>query len=113
MVLLKKLLACYRAAGLVQVIVYTSPDDRKKNRGFCFLDYENHRLATIAKRKFSTGRIRIWNCDIIVDWADPLEEPDEEVMSKVTWQRPLFTNSEEARLLFYDHSWQFSTSCLF
>jgi Q family heterogeneous nuclear ribonucleoprotein R len=69
--------------GLVQVIVYTSPDDRKKNRGFCFLDYENHRLATIAKRKFSTGRIRIWNCDIIVDWADPLEEPDEEVMSKV------------------------------
>ena len=65
------------------MIVYSSPDDRKKNRGFCFLDYENHRAATIAKRKFASGRIRIWNCDIIVDWADPLEEPDEEVMAKV------------------------------
>ena len=77
------LFPCPQAAGLVQVIVYSSPDDRKKNRGFCFLDYENHRAATIAKRKFASGRIRIWNCDIIVDWADPLEEPDEEVMAKV------------------------------
>lgn len=25
----------------------------------------------------------MWGCDIIVDWADPQEEPDSETMSKV------------------------------
>lgn len=25
----------------------------------------------------------MWGCDIIVDWADPQEEPDESTMSKV------------------------------
>jgi len=25
----------------------------------------------------------VWSCDIIVDWADPQEEPDEGTMSKV------------------------------
>ncbi|VEN50748.1 unnamed protein product [Callosobruchus maculatus] len=28
------------APGLVEVIIYSSPDDKKKNRGFCFLEYE-------------------------------------------------------------------------
>lgn len=27
--------------------------------------------------------IKVWGCDIIVDWADPQEEPDESTMSKV------------------------------
>lgn len=70
-------------AGLVEVIVYSSPDDKKKNRGFCFLEYESHKAASLAKRRLSTGRIRVWGCDIIVDWADPQEEPDEETMAKV------------------------------
>lgn len=26
---------------------------------------------------------KVWSCDIIVDWADPQEEPDEGTMSKV------------------------------
>lgn len=26
---------------------------------------------------------QVWSCDIIVDWADPQEEPDEGTMSKV------------------------------
>lgn len=25
----------------------------------------------------------MWNCDVIVDWADPVEEPDNSTMSKV------------------------------
>ena len=37
----------------------------------------------MAKRKIGSGRTRIWGCDIIVDWADPLEEPDEDTMAKV------------------------------
>ncbi|XP_014095205.1 heterogeneous nuclear ribonucleoprotein Q isoform X4 [Bactrocera oleae] len=70
-------------AGLIEVIIYSSPDDKKKNRGFCFLEYESHKAASLAKRRLGTGRIKVWGCDIIVDWADPQEEPDEQTMSKV------------------------------
>lgn len=27
--------------------------------------------------------MKVWSCDILVDWADPQEEPDDETMSKV------------------------------
>ncbi|XP_064549390.1 heterogeneous nuclear ribonucleoprotein Q isoform X10 [Drosophila montana] len=70
-------------AGLYEVIIYSSPDDKKKNRGFCFLEYDSHKAASLAKRRLGTGRIKVWGCDIIVDWADPQEEPDEQTMSKV------------------------------
>ncbi|XP_073816527.1 synaptotagmin binding cytoplasmic RNA interacting protein isoform X42 [Musca autumnalis] len=70
-------------AGLIEVIIYSSPDDKKKNRGFCFLEYESHKAASLAKRRLGTGRTKVWGCDIIVDWADPQEEPDEQTMSKV------------------------------
>jgi len=71
------------SAGLREVIIYSSPDDKKKNRGFCFLEYESHKAASLAKRRLETGRVKVWNCDIIVDWADPQEEPDEHTMSQV------------------------------
>lgn len=47
------------AAGLVDVIIYSSPDDKKKNRGFCFLEYESHKAASLAKRRLGTGRIKV------------------------------------------------------
>ena len=39
--------------------------------------------ASLAKRRLSSGRFKVWGCEIIVDWADPQEEPDEDTMSKV------------------------------
>lgn len=48
------------------------------------MEYESHKAASLAKRRLSTGRIKVWGCDIIVDWADPQEEPDEQTMSKVS-----------------------------
>ncbi len=72
------------AEGVTDVIIYSSPDDsKKKNRGFAFLEYESHKAASLAKRRLSSGRIRVWGCDIIVDWADPIEEPDSDTMAKV------------------------------
>ena len=65
------------------MIIYSSPDDRRKNRGFCFLEYDSHKSASLAKRRLSTGRVKIFGCDIIVDWADPQDEPDNDTMSKV------------------------------
>lgn len=73
-----------RTEGLVDVIIYRSAEkENQKNRGFAFLDYDSHKSASTAKRKLQSGRVKVWNCDIIVDWADPVEEPDEETMSKV------------------------------
>ncbi|XP_052240870.1 heterogeneous nuclear ribonucleoprotein R-like isoform X2 [Dreissena polymorpha] len=73
-----------RTEGLEKVIIYRSVEkENQKNRGFAFLDYDSHKSASTAKRKLASGRVKVWNCDIIVDWADPVEEPDDETMSKV------------------------------
>jgi len=72
------------AENLQDVIIYSSPDDpKKKNRGFAFLEYATHKDASVAKRRIGNGRTRVWGCDIIVDWADPQEEPDNDTMAKV------------------------------
>jgi len=73
-----------RTDGLVGAIVYGSADNPKqKNRGFAFLEYETHKQASNAKRKLQAGHPKFWQCDVIVDWADPMEEPDEDTMAKV------------------------------
>lgn len=70
--------------GLLDVIVYGSPDDpKKKNRGFAFLDYANHKMASAALRQMTRARLHIWGLEIILNWAQPQEEPNEETMSRV------------------------------
>ncbi|VDD87620.1 unnamed protein product [Enterobius vermicularis] len=73
------------AEGVVDCIIYSSPDaaENRKNRGFCFMDFCDHKSASDAKRKIHAGKLRPWNIDLVVDWAEPQEEPDEETMSKV------------------------------
>merc|ERR1719379_2630881 len=34
-----------------------------------------------GKRKLQAGHPKFWQCDVIVDWADPMEEPDDDTMS--------------------------------
>ena len=66
------------------MIVYANPDDpSKKNRGFCFLDYDCHKNAAGAKRKMEQGQASAWGRQFVVSWAEPQDEPDEEVMAKV------------------------------
>uniref|UniRef100_A0A8D0BD86 Heteroous nuclear ribonucleoprotein R n=1 Tax=Salvator merianae TaxID=96440 RepID=A0A8D0BD86_SALMN len=69
--------------GLVDVILYHQPDDKKKNRGFCFLEYEDHKSAAQARRRLMSGKVKVWGNIVTVEWADPVEEPDPEVMAKV------------------------------
>ena len=72
------------AGGLVDVIIYHNSEDKKKNRGFAFLEYDSHKSASLARRKMMSGRIKIWNnIAVNVDWADPIVEPDGDTMSKV------------------------------
>nr|XP_061806264.1 heterogeneous nuclear ribonucleoprotein Q-like isoform X4 [Nerophis lumbriciformis] len=69
--------------GLKDVIIYHQPDDKKKNRGFCFLEYEDHKTAAQARRRLMSGKVKVWNNLVTVEWADPIEDPDPEVMAKV------------------------------
>lgn len=70
--------------GLSDVILYHQPDDKKKNRGFCFLEYEDHKSAAQARRRLMSGKVKVWsNVTVTVEWADPIEDPDPEVMKKV------------------------------
>ncbi|CAG5125181.1 unnamed protein product, partial [Candidula unifasciata] len=67
--------------GVVDVIVYPSATDKTKNRGFAFVEYENHRAAAMARRKLIPGRIQLWGHNIAVDWAEPEQEMDEDIMT--------------------------------
>ena len=70
--------------GLQEVILYHQPDDKKKNRGFCFLEYEDHKSAAQARRRLMSGKVKVWGNPVTVEWADPVAEPDPEVMAKVS-----------------------------
>ncbi|KAL4624025.1 heterogeneous nuclear ribonucleoprotein Q isoform X2 [Arapaima gigas] len=69
--------------GLSDVILYHQPDDKKKNRGFCFLEYEDHKSAAQARRRLMSGKVKVWGNLVTVEWADPIEDPDPEIMAKV------------------------------
>ncbi|XP_077446197.1 heterogeneous nuclear ribonucleoprotein R-like isoform X2 [Stigmatopora argus] len=69
--------------GLQEVILYHQPDDKKKNRGFCFLEYEDHKSAAQARRRLMSGKVKVWGNPVTVEWADPVAEPDPDVMAKV------------------------------
>ena len=68
---------------VIDVIVYPSANDKSKNRGFAFVEYESHRAAAMARRKLMSGRIQLWGHPIAVDWAEPEQDVDEEIMEQV------------------------------
>lgn len=84
-VFLKRFLSSISTEGLNDVILYHQPDDKKKNRGFCFLEYEDHKTAAQARRRLMSGKVKVWGNVVTVEWADPIEDPDPEVMAKVRY----------------------------
>ncbi|XP_022805999.1 APOBEC1 complementation factor-like isoform X2 [Stylophora pistillata] len=83
--------------SVVDVIVYPSAQDKTKNRGFAFVEYSSHRDAAMARRKLMTGKIQLWGHQIAVDWAEPEQEVDEEIMDqvKVLYARNLLLSTTE------------------
>ncbi|XP_078471623.1 heterogeneous nuclear ribonucleoprotein Q-like isoform X3 [Lampetra planeri] len=69
--------------GLTDVILYQQVEDKRRNRGFCFLEFEDHKTAAQARRRLMSGKIKVFGIPVSVEWADPIEEPDPEIMSKV------------------------------
>jgi Q family heterogeneous nuclear ribonucleoprotein R len=70
--------------GITDVILYSSVADKSKSRGFAFVEFQNHRMAAMARRKMITGRVFLWDHEIQTDWAIPENDVDEETMSKVS-----------------------------
>uniref|UniRef100_H0XUF6 RRM domain-containing protein n=1 Tax=Otolemur garnettii TaxID=30611 RepID=H0XUF6_OTOGA len=68
--------------GLKDVILYHQPHD-KKNLEFCFLEYENQKSAAQARCQLMSGKVEVCRNVVTVEWADPMEGPDTEVMVKV------------------------------
>ena len=70
-------------SGAKDVIMYFSPSNKSFNRGFCFVEFDSHRSAAVARRFFVTTGVRLWGSCIRVDWAVPEEDPNDDIMSRV------------------------------
>lgn len=71
--------------GVVDVIVYSHYDNPEWNRGFAFIEFENHRLAAMARRQFTPSNLSAWGKRLFVDWAEPIPEVDPNEMSQVSF----------------------------
>ena len=89
--------------GVIDVIVYPNATDKSKNRGFAFVEYESHRAAAMARRKLLPGRIQLWDHQIAVDWAEPEQEVDDDIMSRVAYLSARLV-SEPPDSLYYQRS---------
>lgn len=71
-------------SGVSEVIVYNCPINKTKNRGFAFVEYESHRAASMARKILIPGNVKLFDCEITVDWATPEPEIDENQMKLVS-----------------------------
>ena len=87
--------------GVVDAIVHTCYDDPRKNRGFAFVEYEDHRSAAMARRQLLPGKTPLWgDVEVQVDWAQPENDLDDAVMERVSnlYIRNLAPNVTEAEI---------------
>ena len=70
--------------GVKDIILYPSLIDKSKTRGYAFVEYESHRAAALARRELVRGKIILCGQEVEkIDWAEPENEVDEEIMAKV------------------------------
>jgi len=88
------------AEGVVNVIVYPAAADKTKNRGFAFVEFQDHHTAAMARRKLQHTRPQVWGHPLAVDWAEPEVEVDEDVMAqvKILYVRNLMLQTTEEQL---------------
>lgn len=73
-----------RVSDIVDVILYKNCFDRKLNRGFAFVEFTCHRAAAMARRALVPGCVRLWDQEVMVDWAEPEPDIDDEQMQRVS-----------------------------
>ncbi|KAG8195858.1 hypothetical protein JTE90_008550 [Oedothorax gibbosus] len=78
---------CRITPGVARVYLYPNLADPSRNRGFTFVEYENHHAADIARRiLYSPGTLLFGKIvpDNFVNWAKLEPEVDEECLRAVT-----------------------------
>ncbi|XP_034824338.1 probable RNA-binding protein 46 isoform X1 [Maniola hyperantus] len=72
-----------RVTGLVDVILYKNSFDRNLNRGFAFAEFISHKAAAMARRELVPGCVKLWDQEVVVDWAEPEPDIDDDIMKTV------------------------------
>lgn len=67
------------------VTIKADPNNMKNNRGFAFVEFERPKDAQIAFHKLQKNDIFGKDLKIKVEWAQPLNEPAEEEILKVSF----------------------------
>ncbi|XP_045765214.1 probable RNA-binding protein 46 [Maniola jurtina] len=95
-----------RVTGLVDVILYRNSFDRNLSRGFAFAEFVSHKAAAMARRELVPGCVKLWGQEVVVDWAEPEPDVDDEIMKtvKVLYARnfAISTTPETIRKTFED-----------
>lgn len=73
-------------AGVTNVILYDSLEKKGRNRGYGFVEFENHRQAAIARKQLTPSNFFLWEQEVIIDWAEPLPVLTPEEMKTVSLQ---------------------------
>ncbi|XP_031355678.1 probable RNA-binding protein 46 [Photinus pyralis] len=68
--------------GITNIIMYPAQILGDVNRGYVFIEFADHKAAAMARRQLRSG-LALWDSEIAVDWADPIPEVSEEIMSQV------------------------------
>ncbi|EGG24599.1 RNA-binding region RNP-1 domain-containing protein [Cavenderia fasciculata] len=93
--------------GITNVDFLTDPDNSSRNRGFAFIEYTDYYQAEKARKEFSQPNFKIGNCNVTVNWADPIQEPDETIMNQVRVlyirNLPDSKSEEQVRKLFEEY----------
>nr|XP_057924531.1 probable RNA-binding protein 46 isoform X2 [Doryrhamphus excisus] len=84
--------------GVLDVSVY--PTDNSKNGGFAFVEYETHKAAAVARKKFVSGA-QLWGQTHWVNWAKRYKrrEDMERHYTNVAHVRNLTANTTEEAML--------------
>lgn len=70
--------------NVTKVIMYQDVQDKRKNRGFAFVEFPSHREAAMVRRQMMREKLSLWGKEICVDWAQPEPEVDRNVMNQVS-----------------------------
>ncbi|XP_018335419.1 APOBEC1 complementation factor-like isoform X2 [Agrilus planipennis] len=70
---IKDILVLFRRImrGLVSVILCPNSKKGRNNRGFAFLEFDCHKNALEARKRFWPYNLKLWNRKLFVDWAIP------------------------------------------
>ncbi|KAL6059418.1 Polyadenylate-binding protein 5 [Balamuthia mandrillaris] len=93
--------------GVTEITLMMDPVNENRNRGFAFLEFQNHHMAAKAHGKMSRPDFKLGKMAVNIDWAQPLNDPGVEVMAQVksvyVCNLPLYVDDDLIKQLFGEY----------